>query len=150
LPEVLFYHLQNQPLEAVLPVLLERCLERQWKCVVRVGSAERLSALDDALWTYRDESFLPHGSRADGAPESQPILLTQDDERPNGASIVFLTDGMPLPADQAALERIILMFDGNDDEQLAAARATWKDVKARGLEATYWQQDERGRWLKKG
>ena len=35
--EVLFYHLQSQPLERVLPELLEKCLERKWRAVVQVG-----------------------------------------------------------------------------------------------------------------
>lgn len=146
--DVLFYHLQQQPLEAVLPLLLEKTLERNWRAVVRLGSAARLAALDDALWTYADASFLPHGIAADGGAEGQPILLTTEDERPNGAHVVFLADGAPLPAD-LGVERLVLLFDGNDDEALAAARATWRDVKGRGLAATYWQQDERGRWVKK-
>ncbi len=148
MPEVLFYHLQRQPLERVLPLLLEKTLERGWRAVVRTASPERLVALDEALWTYREESFLPHGTRADGAPDSQPIYLTLDDERPNGADCAFITDGAPLPSDDA-YQRIVLLFDGNDDDALAAARQSWKDVKARGFPATYWQQDDNGRWEKK-
>jgi DNA polymerase-3 subunit chi len=148
MPEVLFYHLQRQPLESVLPLLLEKTLERGWKAVVRVGSPERLAQLDEALWTYREDSFLPHGTRADGAPETQPIYLTHDDERPNGAECAFVTDGASVPLD-ADCARIVLLFDGRDDDAVGRARETWKAVKARGLAATYWQQDEDGRWQKK-
>jgi DNA polymerase-3 subunit chi len=42
-----------------------------------------------------------------------------------------------------------LVFDGEDEEAVAAARAHWSEVKAKGFEATYWQADERGRWSKK-
>ncbi len=81
--EILFYHLQNQPLEKVLPVLLGKCLERGWNVVVQAETPERLRALDDALWSFTDDSFLPHGTEADGAPETQPILLTTTDTNPN-------------------------------------------------------------------
>ena len=60
--EVLFYHLQRQPLERVLPALLEQSLERGWRVVVQAASDERVEALDAHLWTYRDDSFLPHGT----------------------------------------------------------------------------------------
>lgn len=146
--EVLFYHLQRQPLEQVLPLLLEKTLERGWRAVVRVGSPERLAALDEALWTWRDDSFLPHGGKADGAPEDQPIYLTIEDDRPNGAACAFIADGAQLPFDMP-YERIVLLFDGRDEEALAAARAAWKDAKGRGANATYWQQDDDGRWQKR-
>ncbi len=90
--EVLFYHLQNAPLERVLPDLLERSLQRGWRAIVRAGSKERLDALNNTLWTYRDESFLPHGTLEDGPPELEPVFLTTEDDNPNGANVLFLVD----------------------------------------------------------
>jgi DNA polymerase-3 subunit chi len=147
--EISFYHLQRQPLEAVLPTLLERSLERGWRALVRVTTPERLAALDDLLWTYADESFLPHGPASDPDEVSQPILLTLEDGNPNGASVVFLGEGAPLPADLAAFERVALLFDGNDPEALGLARQQWQAVKSAGLAATYWQQADRGKWERK-
>lgn len=147
--EVLFYHLQRQPLEVVLPRLLEKTLERGWKAVVRLGSNERLQALDQSLWTYSEESFLPHGAAADGDPATQPVLLTLDDERPNGADCAFIADGAALPAQISDYVRVVLLFDGNDDEAVSTARLIWKNVKSGGRDATYWQQNDEGRWEKK-
>ena len=62
--EVLFYHLQNMSLESVLPPLLEKSLERGWRVVVQSTSPERTDALDAHLWTYSDDSFLPHAHLA--------------------------------------------------------------------------------------
>lgn len=147
--EVLFYHLQNMALENVLPPLLEKSRERGWRCAVQATSEERADALDAHLWTYRDDSFLPHATwRAPDAAE-QPILLTVDDSNPNQAQVRFLVDNAGLPADVAPYERIVIVFNGDDDEALSGARAAWTDCKARGLAATYWQADERGRWQKR-
>lgn len=145
--EVLFYHLERRPLEAVLPGLLERSLERDWRVVVQAGSAERVAALDAHLWTYRDESFLPHGTDADTASE-QPVFITAEAINPNRADVRFLVDGAPLGTVEG-YRRVVLMFDGNDADAVAAAREAWKAVKAGGHEATYWQQGESGRWEKK-
>jgi DNA polymerase III subunit chi len=147
--EILFYHLQNQPLEAVLPTLLQKSLERGWRAVVQVTTEERLSALDDHLWTYTDESFLPHGTDREAHAANQPVLITLSNGNANDASIRFLAEGADLPPDIAAYQRIAILFDGTDVEALAIARDQWRKVKEEGHEATYWQQDERGRWQRK-
>lgn len=147
--EILFYHLQRQPLDKVLPQLLEKSIERGWRVVVQASSDERIDALDAHLWTYRDDAFLAHGTYRESEPAMQPVLLTVNGDNPNGANVRFLIDGAPVPDDAASYQRIVLMFDGEDDEAVAAARTRWSEAKENGFDATYWQADEQGRWQKK-
>jgi DNA polymerase-3 subunit chi len=146
--EALFYHLEHQPLDRVLPMLVERTLERGWKAVIQAGSAERVAALDTLLWTYREDSFLPHGTKADGRPERQPVFLTETAETPNGAEVRFLVDGADrlFDGDHA---RYVVIFDGRDAQAVATARTQWKAAKSAGCTVTYWQQTADGRWEKK-
>lgn len=146
--EALFYHLTESALEEALPPLLEKCIERGWRVVVQAGSAERRDALDALLWTYRDDSFLAHGTEHDQHPAEQPVLLTCGKDNPNGASIRFLVDGAA-PPDLAGYDRAVFLFDGHDADQLALARGHWKAMKAAGLAVTYWQQALDRRWEKK-
>jgi DNA polymerase-3 subunit chi len=148
LAEVRFYHLQRQRLEEALPALLEKARERGFRIVVQAGSPERVKALDTLLWTYRPESFLAHGSGMASlatAPD-QPIWLTADVENPNAADMLVLVDGAT--ADVAPFTLACEMFDGHDDDAVAAARKRWTEYKAAGHAMTYWQQGERG-WEKK-
>jgi DNA polymerase-3 subunit chi len=147
--EVLFFHLQRQPLDKVLPILLVRSRERGWRALVKAGSEERLEALDELLWTFADDSFLPHGTDREPAPAGQPILLTLGDANPNGANVLFLVEGAAMPADTGGYERVTLLFDGSDEDAVAAARAAWGEVKRAGHEASYWQESPAGRWEKK-
>jgi DNA polymerase-3 subunit chi len=147
--EILFYHLQGQKLEGVLTPLLEKSLDRGWKVIVQGASEERIEALDAHLWTYRDDGFLPHGTCREQDAAAQPVLLTLTDSNPNAATVRFLIEGAPVPADAERYQRIVLVFDGEDEDAVAAARAQWSDAKAKGFEATYWQPDENGRWVKK-
>ncbi|MBN8935580.1 MAG: DNA polymerase III subunit chi [Rhizobiales bacterium] len=147
--EVVFYHLLKKPLERALPELLEKSYERGWRVVVQAASDERVEALDALLWTYRDDNFLPHGTPRESEPALQPILLTAAEHNPNGATVRFLIDGAPLPPDAGNYERIVLLFDGEDEDAVAAARTRWGEAKAQGFDVAYWQPDERGRWVKK-
>ena len=120
--EILFYQLYRQPIERVLPTLLEKSLERGWRVVVQASSEERVEALDSHLWTYNDESFLPHGTWRDSEARNQPILITIHADNPNGAAVRFLVDGAAVPEDAASYARIVLLFDGEDPDALEAAR----------------------------
>jgi DNA polymerase-3 subunit chi len=144
--EVWFYHLERTGLDQALPELLEKTLQRGWKAVVRTPLPERLEHLDDWLWAYRDDSFLPHAPASDPAAARQPILLTTGADNANAADALFLVDGAE-PGDLSGYARCVVLFDGADPDQLARARRQWSSVKAGGLAASYWRQKERG-WEK--
>jgi DNA polymerase-3 subunit chi len=147
--EVLFYHLKDMSVENVLPPLLEKSLERGWRVVVQSSSPERTEALDAHLWTYREDSFLPHATWRAGDVEDQPIVLSTEESNPNRANVRFLIDNAAMPADSASYERMVLLFNGDDQDALNGARAAWTDCKSRGFDVTYWQADELGRWRRR-
>ncbi|MER9655954.1 DNA polymerase III subunit chi [Mesorhizobium sp. M0152] len=146
--DVLFYHLTESTLEDTLPGLLERSVDRGWRAVVQTGTEERRDALDQHLWTFRDDSFLAHATDREAFPDEQPILLTTGDGNPNGAKIRFLVDGA-VPPELAGYERAVFLFDGHDAAQVEAARGRWKTMKGAGHMVTYWQQTPARRWERK-
>ncbi|MBV9571296.1 MAG: DNA polymerase III subunit chi [Alphaproteobacteria bacterium] len=150
--EVLFYHLERRSLEDILPGLVERTLERKWRALIKCESADRAAALDTLLWTYDDQSFLPHAQLGDGEPMDQPVLLTVENENANKADVLFLVGGAEPPdwnGEQAqSLSRIVMLFDGRDEEALASARKAWSEAKGGGHEVTYWKQSSAGKWEK--
>lgn len=146
--EVYFYHLERRTLEQVLPTLLERSLERGWRAAVQAASKERVEALNTLLWTYREDSFLPHGATSDGSTSMQPVYLTDEEDNPNEAAVRFLVDGATLE-DASGYARVVYVFDGRDEGAVAQARAAWAAAKEQGLPVSYWQQDGDGRWQQK-
>lgn len=151
--ETLFYHLERRALEDVLPGLVEKSLERGWRAVIKVDSADRADALDTLLWTFND-GFLPHAQAGDGEAARQPVLISTEDGNPNGAAILFLVGGALVPdwtaPELQSLTRIVLMFDGRDPSAVQMARAAWKAAKAGGHEVTYWKESPTGKWEKQG
>jgi DNA polymerase-3 subunit chi len=146
--DVFFYHLTERTLEQSLPGLLEKCLERDWRACVQFGTQERLELFDALLWTWRDESFLPHSAVRDGKETRHPIFLTGEADNPNNAVVRFRVDGVEPPSLEP-YTRGIYIFDGHDAEAVAQARERWKLEKAAGHEITYWQQNARGGWERK-
>ena len=143
--EIRFYHLTRKTLEQVLPEMLEKTLERKSRAVVLAGSPERAEALTQHLWTYSPNHFLPHGNASDGHGERQPIWLTTEDERPNNADFLFLTDGATSTR-LGDYVRVCDIFDGGDETALAAARGRWAVAKKDGHALSYWQQTDKG-WI---
>ena len=147
MPVIWFYQLQRRSLEQVLPNLVERTLQRGWRAVVQAKTQERLAAIDDLLWTYAEDSFLPHGSAGDGDAGLQAVWLTLGADNPNGAQIRFLVEGVEAePFAEADYDRLIVLFDGRDDEFLAQARAQWKNLRERNANLAYWAETEEGGW----
>lgn len=144
--EILFYHLEGQPLERVLPVLVEKSLERGWKVVVETGSEERAESIDALLWTYRDDAFLPHARAGGDADALQPVLITTRPHNPNAAQVRFFVD-RAVPQSGEGYQRIVFLFSGHNPEAVTEARAAWRALR-NGNDVTYWQQ-ESGRWVKK-
>ncbi|MET0293556.1 MAG: DNA polymerase III subunit chi [Phenylobacterium sp.] len=144
--EVWFYHLERTGLDQALPELLEKTMARGWKAVVRTPSQDRLEHLDGWLWSYRDDSFLPHGLVDEPQAERQPVLLTTAMENPNQAQALFVIDGAELGPLQG-YERCLVLFDGRDDQAVAKARGQWSAARSSGEACAYWRQSGRG-WEK--
>ncbi|MBM3576829.1 MAG: DNA polymerase III subunit chi [Alphaproteobacteria bacterium] len=151
--EIAFYHLTRATVEQTLPTLLERTRARGWRAIVQATSEARLAKLDADLWSYRPESFLPHGTKTDGAQETQPIYLSREDDNPNDAEVRFFIEGAriarALAGAGAPRERAALIFDGRDEAELADARAQWKELRDLGYSLVYHQQSESGGWEEK-
>lgn len=146
--EISFYHLLHTPLERALPKLIEKVLESGARAVIRTGSTERAEALNSTLWTYDQDSFVPHGTARDGNASAQPVWITPDEENPNGADILVLTDGAE-SAEVSSYRRCLEMFDGRDEVAVTDARRRWAAYKEASHELAYWQQTEGGGWEKK-
>jgi len=110
--------------------------------------AER-DALNERLWTYREDSFVPHGAAGDGDPATQPIFLTQTDDTPNRATLRVLLNPADAPRfEQGEATEVVVMFEARDEDALAAARVAWKALQGAGAAVSYWREGDEGEWVK--
>lgn len=146
--EVSFYHLLHLPLSQALPRLLEKVHGADLRAVIRVGNVNRMKELDEVLWTYQKNSFLPHGSEKGKFLDQQPVYLTTGEDNPAKATVLVLVDNVESEM-IGAYDRVLELFDGRDQGAVSAARERWKKYKELGHDLTYWQQTEQGGWAKK-
>lgn len=144
-----FYHLTRGPVEVTLPMLLGKAMGAGWRVAVRGRDAARIDWLDEKLWLGPEEGFLPHGVAGKPHEADQPILLTTGAGMPNGATCLMSVDGADVTPDEVtSLDRVCVLFDGNDPAALDVARGQWKALTDAGCSAQYWSE-ESGRWEKK-
>lgn len=146
----MFYHLTRRPMEDTLAMLLGKAAGAGWKVAVRGTDRARLEWLDMKLWQGPADGFPAHGLAGGAHDAAQPVLLTtQEGPAANGAHCVMSIDGAPVtPHEVSDLERVCVLFDGNDPQALDVARAQWKELKDAGVPAQYWSE-ESGSWEKK-
>ena len=144
-----FYHLTRRPLEATLPMLVGKALQAGWRVAVRGVDPGRMDWLDQKLWQGPEEGFLPHGLAGGPHDADQPVLLTTAPDMPNAAACLMTVDGAGVEPDEVQrLERVCILFDGNDPDAVQVARGQWKALTGAGCSAQYWSE-EAGRWEKK-
>lgn len=144
-----FYHLTRRPLVDTLRMLLGKSLENDWHVAVRGTDEAGLAELDRVLWLGPEEDFLPHGLAGAEDDALQPVLLTTAMTAANAPDCVMSVQGAEVTAQEvAALQRVCVLFDGNDEAALNRARGQWKALKDAGASAQYWSEDS-GRWEKK-
>jgi DNA polymerase-3 subunit chi len=138
----------SQSTDKALPILLGKALASGKNIKVKTTTADNLSHLDELLWTVPAQSFLPHGTAADGHSAQQPIFLSLDDEIPNDAKILFVAHGATIH-DAARFDLVCIVMENNDPDIIASYRALWSQFKKDNHSVTYWQQSDDGSWHKK-
>ncbi|MEM0898623.1 MAG: DNA polymerase III subunit chi [Pseudomonadota bacterium] len=147
--QVLFYHLTATSMAEALPTLVEKCLDREWTVAIQAVGQENARQIDDLLWSYKPESFLVHANDDDDASEAD-VLVTAEPNKGVAHQIRFLLDGAPLPQNFENHTRLMIVFDGQDEEKVALARDQWRELKPKSHDLTYYKQTEEDRWERNG
>ena len=144
--EISFYRLTTLPIMKAAPKLIEKIYYSGQRLVVIVENDAMMKIIDDGLWAYSTKHFIPHATKLDDHKENQPVYITDAFENPNNAKIIMIVGQIELT--DIVADKLIHLFDGNDQKQLEFARKKWKSYQNAGNILTYWQQNMDGAWEK--
>lgn len=144
--DISFYHLTRTTIEKTLPKLLEKILDSGLKAVVRTKDNYEKKLLDESLWTYNPNSFIPHGTSENDFPEEQFVFLTENLENPNQATILIDLSSQQVD-DFLKFTKYLYVFDANEENSLEKARNHWKAYQQQGHNLRYFFQEENGNWV---
>ncbi|MTH79504.1 DNA polymerase III subunit chi [Paracoccus aestuariivivens] len=144
----LFYHLTRSGAGQLLPTLLGKSLQAGWRVELRGRDRASQATLDEDLWL--GEGFIPHGLAGGPHDGRQPVLLTTDQQGAGNSPLCIIAlDGAVVSAAECeSMQRVCIIFDGNDPQALDRARGQWRDLRAAGVTAEYWSEAD-GRWERK-
>ena len=118
-----------------------RLVETVWKrghdVLVLAASDRAAQRIDDLLWTFREESFVPHrrlGSDDENAtdPPSEPVIVTTPGVWRNELDVLInLTASVPAEAGRAARIAEIVPAGGTGRD---AGRERYREYRNRGFE----------------
>jgi DNA polymerase III subunit chi len=133
-----FYHLTRVPLEKALPSIAERVLANGQRLVIVAEDEKLLTRIDALLWSFKPESFLPHGREGD-----QPIYLTADASGATAQNIALIDGEWRDSA--LGFARAFYFFDS---QTIDGARTAWRALADKSeVERHYWKQDDAGKWV---
>ena len=90
--------------------LVERIHAAGHRVYIQVPEPEQARHLDRLLWTFKQQSFLPHGLAEDADQELTPILINHKDD-PGDESQVLINLTLEVPSFFGSFDRLCELID---------------------------------------
>ena len=116
--------------------LVRKARAADMRVVVFTRDREQLNALDEALWTFSEQDFLPHVTADDELASQTPIILTDDAEATLPHHQILINVSGETPAHFARFERLFEVIS-TDEDDLTAGRERYRQYQQRGYPLTH-------------
>ncbi|KTD63464.1 DNA polymerase III, chi subunit [Legionella santicrucis] len=112
--------------------LLEKAYAKGHKVYVLCANKQDAEFLDELLWTFKEDSFIPHHLQGEG-PEPPPPIQIGYEREPRGFNDILLNLSNDIPPFYTKFKRImeIVLNIEADKEQ---SRIHYRDYRAKGCE----------------
>ncbi|MCL9683403.1 DNA polymerase III subunit chi [Legionella maioricensis] len=112
--------------------LLEKAYSRGHRVYVHCANQEDAELLDDLLWSFRDDSFIPHNLLGEG-PEPPPPIQIGFGKEPRGFNDILLNLAPEIPSFHTKFKRIMELVS-NQEAEKEQSRAHYKEYRGKGYE----------------
>ena len=148
--QIIFYSTAPLQVEKTLFALLEKSLEKGNKSLLLFKDKEKCLSINEQLWTYKQNSFLPHISEDDQIYDNidVPVYLSTKNENPFKAELLFSIDGF-LPDNIDHFERVIIIIDVNDELLNEKYKNYYLDINKNFEDIVFYKSNDNGKWIEK-
>jgi DNA polymerase-3 subunit chi len=110
--------------------LIEKAYLQKHQVWVQAGSKAEAEQLDELLWGFKPDSFVPHHLVGEGPNPPPPVRIAWQNIRPE-ARDVLINLSAEIPPRPQQFQRILEIV-GGDESRREAARAHWRWYKQNG------------------
>ncbi len=121
--------------------LVRKARAADLKVVLFTADHAQLAALDEALWTFSEQDFLPHVMAGDELAAVTPVVLAHDAGQALPHHQVLVNLSRETPAHFARFERMFEIVS-TDEEDLLAGRTRYRQYQQRGYPLTHYEADK--------
>jgi DNA polymerase-3 subunit chi len=114
--------------------LIEKAYKNQHRIYIHTEERTLAHQLDELLWTYREDSFLPHNLYGEG-PDPAPPIQIGFDIKPDKHRDILINLHKNIPDFFTQFSRVCEVIS-NHPECQAAARENYRQYRASGYEIT--------------
>lgn len=120
--------------------LIEKIYRRGHRVHVQAASQSQAEELDDLLWSFRAERFIPHALLATAAPVDAPIHIGAGDEPADHQEVMVNLSGV-VPDFFSRFDRVaeVVPREQNSRDE---ARANYRFYKDRGYPLQYHRMNQ--------
>jgi len=142
-----WFHILAQSSPSARNLHAARLVDKAWQQGDRVGivcdTMQHAEELDDLLWNFSPDAFIPHGIVPDPATTcTDPVgILLSAPVADDWDTVIILS--ATLPADADRFKRLALVAH-NDETVLTQARSHFKQLRAMGIEPRVHDQRKQG------
>ena len=131
--EVIFVEVTASRMEMRACEIAEHTYAQGERLQIIALDEEQAARLDDLLWTYKPDNFIPHGIWKSMDSESdQPVLITTRKEPVPGIASLLTMDYCPVEMVQQ-FSKVIHVVLVDNHERLEASRRYWTLLKDAGF-----------------
>ena len=139
LEKAYFYNCSYRNVVADISWLTEKLYKERDSILICCKDQETVEVIDDFLWRYKEDGFIPHSIEKKERSSIYPVLITTDIDEEHKHNVLLALSGVFIKdQDWQNFTKAYYFFDHQENNQKENARLMWKSLSALNVACKYW------------
>ena len=147
LEKAYFYNSSHRNVVADISLLIEKLFKEKNRILVCCKDLDTVEVIDNFLWAYKEDGFIPHSIETKERSTIYPILITTNINEVFEHNVLLALSGVLIKEkDWRKFSKAYYFFDDQEDKEKENAREMWKSFSALNIVCKYWVIKE-NKWV---